>query len=158
VELRTEAFQQFDPGGERFDVLFLHAVVNHLDEQACIDLHRDEAARDTFRELFGRLASMAADGAHLIVVDASPRNLWARLPVRNPFAPDIEWEKHQPPRLWAALLEEAGFSEPRISWNSFNPLRAPGRVLLGNRPVAWFLRSGFRLSMVRRPRGAAASP
>lgn len=158
VELRTEPFQEFDPGEERFDVLLLHAVVNHLDEQACIDLHRHEAARDSFRMLFGRLAAMAADGAHLIVVDASRRNLFAHLPLRNPLSPDIEWEKHQPPGRWAALLEEVGFTSPEVSWNSLNTLRRPGRVLLGNAVAAWFLQSGFRLSMVRRPRAAAASP
>ncbi len=156
VELRTEPFQEFDPGGERFDVLFLHAVVNHLDEQACIDLHRDEAARDTFRQLFGRLADMAADGARLILVDASRRNLFAHLPVRNPLVPEIEWEKHQPPRRWAALLEEAGFTTPQITWNTLNTLRKPGRAVLGNPVAAWFLQSGFRLAMVRRPREASA--
>jgi SAM-dependent methyltransferase len=151
VELRTEVFQEFDPGSERFDVLFLHAVVNHLDEQATMDLHRDEAARDTFRGLFGRLAGMAADGARLILVDVSRRNLFARLPVRNPVEPDIEWEKHQPPRRWAELLEEAGFGEAKVSWSSFNSLRRPGRVLLGNPLAAWFLMSGFRLTAVKQP-------
>jgi SAM-dependent methyltransferase len=157
VELRTEPFQEFDPGDERFDVLFLHAVVNHLDERACMELHRDEAARDTFRELFRRLADISADGARLILVDASRRNLFAHLPLRNPVVPEIEWEKHQPPRRWAALLEEAGFESPEISWNSFNTLRRPGRALLGNPVAAWFLQSSFRLAMVRRPRGAGVS-
>jgi SAM-dependent methyltransferase len=149
VELRTDTFQDFDPGQERFDVLFLHAVVNHLDEQATMELHRDEAARDTFRALFGRLAGMAADGARLIMVDVSRRNLFARLPLRNPVEPHIEWEKHQPPGRWADLLEEAGFADAKISWNSFNSLRRPGRLLLGNPVAAWFLSSGFRLTAVK---------
>jgi SAM-dependent methyltransferase len=157
VELRTEPFQEFDAGSERFDVLFLHAVVNHLDEQACIDLHRDEAARETFRQLFAKLADLAADGARLILVDASRRNLFAHLPLTNPLVPEIEWEKHQPPRRWAALLEEAGFTSPEITWNTLNTLRKPGRAILGNPVAAWFLQSGFRLAMVRRPREVAAS-
>jgi SAM-dependent methyltransferase len=157
VVLRTETFQEFDPGAERFDVLFLHAVVNHLDEQACMDLHRDEGARETFRELFRRLAGMAADGARLILVDVSRRNLFARLPLRNPVEPYIEWDKHQPPGRWAELLEQAGFADTRIAWNSFNSLGSPGRVLLGNAIAAWFLTSGFRLTAVKPPGAVAAS-
>jgi SAM-dependent methyltransferase len=149
VELRTETFQEFEPGEERFDVLFLHAVVNHLDERACTELHRDERARETFRDLFRRLAAMAADGARVILVDVSRRNLFARLPVRNPVEPHIEWEKHQPPERWAALLEDAGFADTRVAWNSFNSLRRPGRLLLGNPVAAWFLTSGFRLTAVK---------
>lgn len=154
VELHTETFQDFDPGEERFDVLFLHAVVNHLDERACMELHTDEGARETFRELFRRLAGMAADGARLILVDVSRRNLFAGLPVRNPVEPDIEWEKHQPPGRWARLLEDAGFADTKISWNSFNSLRRPGRALLGNPVAAWFLTSGFRLTAVKPPASA----
>lgn len=152
IELLPETFQSFDPGGRRFDVVFMHAAVNHLDEPACIELHRDAGARESYRRLFAKLADLSADGARLIVADCSPRNLFARLPVTNPVAPTIEWEKHQPPALWAELLEEAAFEDPRIRWTSFNTLRKPGRALLGNRVAGWFLTSGFCLTMTRRAR------
>ncbi|HEY1358242.1 MAG TPA: class I SAM-dependent methyltransferase [Thermoleophilaceae bacterium] len=149
VELSHETFQEYDPGEERFDVVCLLAAVNHLDEPACMVLHRDPEARETYRRLFAELAELTAPGGHLIVSDASRNNLFARLPVTNPVARHIEWEKHQPPELWADLLRDAGFDSPRIRWHSFNSLRAPGRALLGNRFASWFLESGFCLTMVR---------
>jgi SAM-dependent methyltransferase len=147
VELRPEAFQDFDPGSERFEVLLLHAVINHLDESATVRLDRDENARQTYRQLFSKLASMATPGAKLIATDVSRDSLFARLPLRNPLQPTIEWEKHQPPETWAGLLEDAGFREPRVRWNSLNTLRGPGRILLGNRVASWLLGSGFCLTM-----------
>ena len=70
VELRPETFQEFDPGGERFDVLFLHAAINHLDESATMAIGSDEGARQTYRALFSKLASMGAPGAKLVAADA----------------------------------------------------------------------------------------
>jgi hypothetical protein len=150
VELRPDTFQAYEAAGEPFDVLLLQAAVNHLDEQACMALHRDPRARDTYRALFAKLADMSADGAKLIVADCSRRNLFASLPVRNPLAPTIEWAKHQPPHLWCELLTEAGFADPRLRWTSLNTLRNFGRLLTGNRVAAWFLMSSFQLTMTRR--------
>jgi SAM-dependent methyltransferase len=150
VELRTEAFQDFDPGSDRFDVLFLHAVINHLDESATMAIGREEAARETYRSLFSKLAAVGAPGARLVAADAARSNLFGRLGLRNPLQPTIEWEKHQQPETWARLLEDVGFSDPRIRWNSLNTLRRPGRLLLGNRMAAWLLDSTFCLTMTKR--------
>jgi SAM-dependent methyltransferase len=150
VELRTETFQDFSAGDDRFDVLFLHAVINHLDESATTQIGRSEAASETYRSLFSKLAGIGAPGAKLIASDATPNNLFAHLPIKNPLQPEIEWEKHQTPETWARLLEDAGFSDPRIRWNSINTLRRPGRVLFGNRVGAWFMDGAFCLTMTRR--------
>ena len=150
LEVRRDSLQEFEPGSRRFDVLFLHSVLNHLDEEACITLHRDERARQTYCELFAKLAGMSAEGASLLASECSPRNLFASLPIRNPFAPTIEWHKHQPPGCWAALLEQAGFEDPHLRWHSLNSLRRPGHLLLGNRVGAWFFSSSFFLTMTRR--------
>jgi SAM-dependent methyltransferase len=166
VDLRAQTFQDYDPRDVRFDVVLSHSSINHLDEPACIALGHDRDARNIYRALLAKLAAMTAPGGTLVVSDASRRNLFARLPLRNPVAPTIEWEKHQAPAVWIELLTEAGFERARLSWNSFNTLRRPGRVLLGNRLAAWFLQSGFRLTMVRRagtrawsrPPTAAVSP
>ena len=58
----------------RFDVLLLYASINHLDEEACMRLPHDPAARDLYLALLGELARVAAPGATLIAVDCSPRN------------------------------------------------------------------------------------
>jgi SAM-dependent methyltransferase len=150
VELRAETFQDFDPGDDRFDVLFLHASINHLDESATMAIDRAEAARETYRSLFSKLAAMGAGGAKLVASDAARSNLFGRLGVRNPLQPSIEWEKHQQPETWARLLEDVGFSDPRIRWNSLNTLRRPGRLILGNRLASWVLDSTFCLTMTKR--------
>jgi len=150
VELRTETFQDFDPGDDRFDVLFLHAVINHLDESATMAIHREEAARQSYRSLLSKLAAIGAPGAKLVASDAARSNLFGRLGLTNPLQPTIEWEKHQQPETWARLLEDVGFSDPRIRWNSLNMLRHPGRVMLGNRVAAWVLDSTLCLTMTKR--------
>lgn len=149
VELVTARLQDYDPGQERFDVVLLAASINHLDEDACVRLHIDEQAREAYREHFRRLAGLAAAGAILVVTDADRRNLFARLHLRNPLAPTIEWEKHQSPKLWARLLADVGFEAPNVRWTTLNTLRAPGQALLGNQVCAYLLTSVFLLTMRR---------
>ena len=149
VTMLPLTFQAFDPAGERFDVILLHNSVNHLDEKACIQLLESESARATYLALFGRLASMAADGATLLLCDCSRHNLFARLHLRNPVASTIEWHKHQAPETWVSLLEKAGFRNPQIRWTSLNSLHTAGKILTANRYAAYLLTSHFRLRMTR---------
>ncbi len=134
----------------RFDVILMHNSINHLDEEACIHLREGEEYRARYRAIFDQLARWLPSGGQLIASDCSSRNFFGDLGLRNPLARSIEWRKHQPPRVWAALLAESGFAEPRISWSSFNALGRPGRLLLGNAVAAYFLISHFRLQMTRR--------
>lgn len=149
VIMMGETFQQFDPGKDRFDIIVMHNSVNHLDEDACMRLHWDEDARATYHRLFAKLYAIAAPEAHLIVADCSRYNLFGSIGLRCPFAPSIEWNKHQPPRLWARMLCDAGFSRPRIRWTTFNTLRGVGRMILGNRVAAFLTHSLFCLTVRR---------
>jgi len=150
VELFPDTFHEFDPGDERFDVLFMRASINHLDERATSALHRDDAARQVYLDLLAKLAGMSAEGAKLIVADCTRHNLFARLGVRNPLQPTVEWDKHQAPETWVDLLEEVGFGEPRVRWGSLNSLRGPGRALMGNRFANWLTLGAFCLTMTFR--------
>lgn len=149
ITMRADTFQQYDPGDEHYDIIVMHSSINHLDEDACERLHRDDDARATYRGLFEKLCAMAAPGARLIVSDCSRHNLFGSLGLRSPFAPSIDWKKHQSPKLWARLLEEVGFREPRIRWTSYNTLRTPGRWVLGNRVAAFMTHSIFCLTMTK---------
>jgi len=160
VEFEAKRLQDYEARGATFDIVLLHSSINHLDEPACIRLPDDPAARETYRSLFGKLAALSAPGGTLIVTDCSNENLFARLGIKNPVAPTIEWHKHQKPEFWAGMLAEAGFASPRIRWMSFNTLRSAGRRLLGNRPAAYCLTSAFCLTMLRkeaRPRPLTSS-
>lgn len=70
--------------------------------------------------------------------------------MKNPVQPSVEWNKHQASEVWVNLLEEVGFTEPRVRWSSFNHLRGLGRAFLGNPGAAYFFTSHFCLQMRKR--------
>jgi SAM-dependent methyltransferase len=149
VQMEGTPFERHDAGAARYDVLILHDSVNHLNERACAELHRDLTARQTYLALFQRLASLASPGAALVLSDCTCSNLFPLLGLRNPFVPAINWDIHQPPELWASLLQEAGFAEPWIRWSPVNRLGWIGRRFLANKVAAYFLTGHFCLRMRR---------
>ena len=147
VRFEPLTFQAFEPTGKQFDIILLHNSINHLDETACINLLNSEAAKAIYLNMFSKLSSLASGGASLIVCDCSRYNFFALLRIKNPFAPTIEWHKHQAPEVWVDLLSQVGFVNPRIRWTSFNTLRSPGKTLLGNKLLSYFFRSNFCFTM-----------
>lgn len=147
VKLDHSTIQSFEPCGKKFDVILLHGSVNHLDEDACIHLLCDENSRNSYRAIFSKINSMANIGAKIIIYDCSRYNFFSLLGIKNPFASDIEWHKHQSPNLWAELLSEAGFCNPKIKWHSFSVLGSLGKLFLGNRFVSYFFSSHYYLRM-----------
>ena len=147
VRLEPTTLQSFEPRGLTFDVIIMHASINHLDEDACVHLLDDEGARGRYRAVFRKIALLSSPGARLVAVDCSRYNFFALLGLRNPFSPDIEWHKHQSPHVWARLLAETGFVNPRITWNNRRMRNAAVRLLLGNRVASYFQSSQFCLRM-----------
>ena len=148
VHLESRTIQRYSDAGE-FDVILMMASINHVDEEACVRLLDDPGARSRYRAVFAKMAALARPGAKLIIADCTRHNLFAVLGVRNPLAPTIEWHKHQAPQTWAALLDEAGFANPRISWEPLYRFGRAGRTLLSNKAAAFFLKGVFRLEMDR---------
>lgn len=149
VKLVRQTLQEYEHEGDPFDVVLLHASINHLDEEACVVLHHDAAAQREYLEIFEKLAALTKPQGTLIVVDVARRNLFGDLGLKNPISRSIEWEKHQAPAFWAELLSRKGFTKPRIRWNTFNTLGSAGRLLLGNRVASYLLTSSFCLTMRR---------
>ena len=147
VVLMPITLQSLSTTNGTFDIILLHNSINHLDETACINLLTHPASRAIYKDIFLKLYALANDGAVLIICDCSRHNFFARLQIRNPFAPTIEWHKHQSPEVWEKLLREVGFAYPHISWSSFNTLRRCGKILTGNRLISYFLISHFCLTM-----------
>jgi len=142
VSLQPVRFQEFDAGN-----ILLHNSINHLDEEACIKLQYDDEARRRYGLIFRKLSEISAPNAKLIITDCSRYNFFASLSIRNPFAPTIEWHKHQSPEFWSNMLSDYGFVNPKTRWMSFNFLRKLGRLLFGNRFASYFLTSSFLLVM-----------
>lgn len=149
VQLDRRRFQDLSVGSH-FDVVILHNSVNHLDEAACAVAHRDRAAQDRYRSIFTKIYDITAPGGAVIVADCARHNLFGLFGVRNPFAPDIDWEIHQQPRTWLRLLQEVGFVRHHLSWDAPSRLGRAGQVLLGNAAGAFLTNSHFILK-VRRP-------
>lgn len=148
VTLEARNVEEFgDPLG--FDVILMNSSINHIDENACIRLVEDASARDLFRRVLTHIAGLAKSGAQLIVVDCTRYNLFSALGLTNPINRAIEWEKHQDPEVWAALLQQVGFGDPDIRWRPLYRFGKLGQALTANRTAAYFLKSTFRLEMTR---------
>ena len=102
------------------------------DEEACIHLLADRAAWAKYREQFTAISALLVKGGFLIVSDCARQNFFDRLGMQNPLCPTIEWHKHQQPGVWARLLAEVGFQDPKIHWEPVYRLGKAGEILTGN--------------------------
>lgn len=138
--------QEYEGERETFDLVFSYNSINHIDETACIKLHKSEGAQSTYQKYFEKIYGLMRPGGHFIISDAGRLNFWNQLGVTSPFAPTIEWEKHQRPSLWRQLLNDAGFSFVSLDLLRFYPLRR-FRVLGFNRLISWVTASQFILTI-----------
>lgn len=134
---------------EQFDIVVLINSINHMNEPACAVLDRDEDARSQFRAILAPVRDACAAGGRLVVTDCTNRNLFGDLGVKSPMCPTIEWEKHQPPRVWANLLKGLGFTDASVAWTPHPRLGVLGRPLAAHPLLAYVFNSHFRLTMRR---------
>ena len=149
-DYRADTFQAFDAGDRRYRVILAHSSVNHLDEPACERLLDDGSARARYIELFGKVRDLLEPGGSFVLADVARENYWAKLGKQSPWAPEIEWEKHQEPETWAAILAEAGLEPVEQRW--YHPFYGARHVgpLLDNRFAARLLASNFVVRARRR--------
>lgn len=141
VFLKPLTFQSFDSEEKKFDVILLHHSINHLDENACINLEKSSEAKKSYEEIFKKLYSISNAGADIIIADCSNKNFFNFLGVKNPLSPTIEWHKHQAPEKWTEIMEKVGYKIVKIKWVA--PLREIGNALLGNKICSYFIHSHF---------------
>ena len=146
IEVEEARIQDHVPASP-YDLVLLHYSVNHLDEEACIALREDPAALRSYREIFTKIYGMMAPGGVLVLTDCTRTCFWEKMGMTNPFAPDIEWFKHQSPETWREVLGSTGFHSPAIIWTYEPKTLDVGRVLLSNRFVSYFYTSIFVLRM-----------
>lgn len=137
-----KTLQEFDGEGRLFDLILSHNSINHLDESACAALHSSAKAVGVYLEILKKVYHLLRSQGFCIISDCGRTNYWNRLGLINPFAPDIEWSKHQDPGLWQLLLNEIGFQCSAWKWHSFYPLRS-FRKLLANSFIAKWMTSQF---------------
>ena len=142
----NKTLQEFDVN-EQFDVIVMNNSINHFNEEACVDLHVNEKSQEEYLEIFRIVREISAPKCKLIITDCTNKNFFQLIGVTNPLMNSIEWEKHQPPEVWASFLEKVGFVTDKISWTSPNSFGNLGKQLLGNKAANYFLLGHFRLEM-----------
>jgi len=143
---RLEELYTNDVGS--FDVILLYNVINHLDENACERIKEDPPAREVYVDAFRNLGRLVRRHGKVIIADCARNNLFPDLGLKNPFAPNIEWSKHQNPDVWKAILNAAGFIPGASRWYQLYPLRHLG-FLFSNRLVAYLTYSHFVLEFAK---------
>lgn len=121
IEFHPVALQAYTAPPASFDLIYMMAVINHLDEAHVQTLHTDEASRAAYRQHLQPVFDLLKPGGTLVISDVSRFHPYAPLIQlgllkRHPFQPTIEWEKHQHPAVWQSLLESIGFTNVRYHW------------------------------------------
>jgi 2-polyprenyl-3-methyl-5-hydroxy-6-metoxy-1,4-benzoquinol methylase len=148
VEQKASTLQDFMvTNKEKFDIVIMHNVINHLNEHATIHLRHDNQSRIAFLKVFFDVYDMMNPNGVLIITDCTNRNFFDDLGMKSPFARTIEWEKHQTPQTWAKLICKCGFIDPEIKYSSPNTFGRLGRVLMGNRVASYMTSSLFKVNM-----------
>jgi SAM-dependent methyltransferase len=134
---------------QRWDIIVLSNSINHLDEDATIHLQTNKEAHARMMQNLSTLSRIMKPGGRLIITDCMRRNFWADIHRTSPFAPSIEWHKHQDPKVWINLLSQVGFTKFSVQWSKFRRYRFLGLPIFSNRVVAYFTNSHFRIECIR---------
>ena len=148
IQLHRKTFQEYFTE-DQFDLILIHNAINHLNENACERLGFDEEAFNMYRSYFKKLNTLLKKNGILIISDCSGKNFWNDIKQKNPFISNIEWQKHQSPRLWSRVASQADFRKMNLTWSTFNRLGIPGKVFLGHGPISYFLSSHFNLYLTK---------
>lgn len=147
IELFKGIFQEIpDSYKGQFDIILMFNVINHLDEDAYIMLRNDKSALELYKSFIKWIGDFLKPNGRMIIADCAHNNFFSDLNITNPFAKNIEWNKHQNPRTLISLLAEAGFERVRLEWSTIYPLRHFGR-LFANQIVSYFRASHFILEV-----------
>jgi cyclopropane fatty-acyl-phospholipid synthase-like methyltransferase len=122
VEARAEFLHQLAAPEVPYDVVIMYNVINHLDEDAVVNLHQAPNAVARYVDLLKDLRLRMRAGGWVIVGDCGRDNFWLRLGRGSPFVPTIEWHKHQNPDLWVKVFEQSGFQKYDLRWSPLQPI------------------------------------
>ncbi len=132
---------------QKFDLLILHNVINHLAEDAVQCLPGDAGARELYVSKFKLMRGSLTDRGILLIADSARSNFWNRLGLRSPLARTIEWDKHQDPPVWVDLATQAGLALHDLRWSYIYPFRR----LTANYMAQYLSASHFVLRFTREP-------
>lgn len=149
ISLIQSTFQNFQAPKGAFDIILIQDAINHFDETACISLRESNASRQVYHTIFQSIAELIRPGGTLILSDCSSINLYPMLNMKNPFDLNIEWIKHQPPKVWIELANANGFEQTDLRWSTPARFGKIGQLLFGNAFSALFFTSHFVITFKR---------
>jgi len=146
IEYLPISLEEFIATGRRetFDYILMRNVINHIDEDAVTRLHLPDADQERKRYIktFEEIRNLLSDTGILLASDVGRYNFWNSIGLRFPACRTINWNKHQDPDVWEALLSEAGFASMDVKWLPLRRLRH-FKVIVSRKCVAQCLNSYF---------------
>lgn len=147
IDVRKDTFQDYWEKNECFDVVISNNSINHLDEDACINLKDLESAQEKYHKIFEKLGKITTSSADIVIADATPRNLWNDIGIHSPFI-NLEWHKHHEPGLWSSMLQEHDFEERDVVWVSYlSQLGKLGKNVFSTHTLSYITYGKFILKM-----------
>ena len=131
------------PDTSEFDIVLMHNSINHIGEDLIKNLEIGSQAWKEYQDRIYSIFSRAKPEATIIISDCSNRNFWGDVGIKNPFAPSIEWELHQPPTTWTKMFEDFGCQHLDTQWTSRRELLSLGKYVLANKFFSYFINSHF---------------
>jgi len=128
---------------EYFDIILMHNSINHIGEDIIEHVESNKEHWDQYLTRLEPVILRAKKGAHIVIADCSNKNFWNDLGMRNPLAPNIDWNLHHRPQVWRRMLKELGCSHSETRWTARREFLAPGKFMLANRFFNYFLGSHF---------------
>lgn len=148
-EIRVEDFNEARFSNERFDLILMVAVLNHLYETP-LDASKEEAVFKRYTEIASRLRELLSPSGQVIATDACRYCFWTQmrrfgLPKKLCFSQrTIDWKIHQQPSVWQSIFRNARFASTEISYPLPFRLRRMHRFI-NNSMVNFVLLGEFRL-------------
>ena len=131
------------PVDDKFDLILMHNSINHVGEDIIELVESNKEHWDQYLTRLEPVILRAKKGAHIVIADCSNKNFWNDLGIRNPLAPNIDWNLHHRPQVWRRMLKELGCSHSETRWTARREFLAPGKFMLANRFFNYFLGSHF---------------
>lgn len=129
---------------KRFDLIVMKDSINHINEDACINLKKNNYNRKIYIDIFNKINSLMLPDSQIFLSDASSKNFFGDLKIKNPFVGEIEWFKHQEPNIWISLMKESDFDIKFLDWSSINSLQFLGKMS-NSKLISYFTSSNFRI-------------
>lgn len=138
-------FQNFSTT-KKFNYILFSNSINHLNEKKIVKLRTNLKSKEYYIKIFKKMYFLLKKNGRVIITDCSCHNFFSLIKIKNPFAPSIEWKKHQDPKTWLSIATKAGFKLEKKSWSPPFSFGYAGKIFC-NKITNYFYTSHFRIEI-----------